>query len=141
MNEKITLRDVYAMSDFTYYNRIKDDGYEQTNRLENIEDQQCDVCLKTLVSDWHIQESFKMTNGLHAICFSCSNEFALKLQEIVKEIGLINLIQFRMESILKEISPPNKLSESTIEFKIIEIKKLQKALQSLVEESKIIDKS
>lgn len=104
------------MSDFTYYNRMEDDGYEQTNRLENIEDQQCDVCLKTLVSDWHIQESFKMTDGLHAICFSCSNESAQKLQELVKE------------RIVNPKSDDYDLSTTFI-------------LQSLLDESKIIDKS
>ena len=48
------------------------DGDYETNRLDDIEDRQCDVCLDWVISDWYVVKSFKKHPRVQrVVCFDC----------------------------------------------------------------------
>lgn len=105
------------MSGFAYYTLEEHDGTEECNRIK-IEDEQCTLCLDDIVRDYYVTKSFKIHQNGRSICLECSNESAIKLQELVKErIGWCD-------------TPPIN-DKSFKEF----LKLLKKQFQSLVEES------
>lgn len=48
------------------------DGSRECNYSEEIQDEQCEVCLDTIIRDWYIMKSFKRHSGTkRAICIDC----------------------------------------------------------------------
>ena len=57
---------------FTY---IEPDGDQATNYLEEIEDQQCELCLEFVVLRYYIQRTFKRhVQTKRCICNQCQEE-------------------------------------------------------------------